>query len=241
MSGTECRYPYSEQVDKGCIANMFLEIPFEDQESFYCKDNGCSFDQRKYPFYKAYASEELNINSIYERLHFAEQPKYSYTIKDLSYFESSTAYLNEITMEAPQQSIEHYLKIINTIGDTFSVDKSPNEISLNQSFAALNEILELDEDWDGYGALPIEEPCYNAAKVFMRTVCELPEPDIFPNSNGTISIEWETNTGYSHLEIGTTLFSLYLNKEGDESVCLDGDLTELKRVVLPRIIDLYNA
>lgn len=47
-------------------------------------------------------------------------------------------------------------------------------------------------DWDGYGARPISQASYVAARAFLDALpMWLPVPDIVPESDGEIAIEWD--------------------------------------------------
>jgi len=75
----------------------------------------------------------------------------------------------------------------------------------------IEQLARMPENWDGYGALPIRpETAQNALDALKMLPDEIPMPDIVPNSNGTISFEWESPSGIGHLEIGRTRFSFYI-------------------------------
>jgi hypothetical protein len=75
----------------------------------------------------------------------------------------------------------------------------------------VDEFSTMPRGWDGYGAEAIGAVTgghtKNALSIFS---VQLPMPDIIPNSNGTLSLEWETKAGAAHLEIGRTKCSLYI-------------------------------
>jgi hypothetical protein len=89
----------------------------------------------------------------------------------------------------------------------------------NGSFADLSEAQnkvaefgEMHQDWDGYGAEPIGlTTSGNTSQALNVLSYQLPMPDITPNPNGTLSLEWMTEAGSAHLEIGRTKCSLYVN------------------------------
>jgi hypothetical protein len=75
----------------------------------------------------------------------------------------------------------------------------------------IGEYSELPENWDGYGALKINEKTKkNALTALDQVSRDAPVPDITPNTNGTISFEWESEYGVAHLEIGKTKYSFYV-------------------------------
>lgn len=85
-------------------------------------------------------------------------------------------------------------------------------------------------DWDGYDALPISrETKRNALRALEVLARNAPIPEIVPNSNGTLSFEWETAAGGGHLEIGQTRFSFYLkpNAVGPKPILMDGKADDI--------------
>lgn len=81
------------------------------------------------------------------------------------------------------------------------------------------EIAALDNNWDGYGACPIEKNVLINATYLINNlpnnvVNRLDKDRVLPNSNGTISIEWVNKTHELFLEIGNNYATYYLkNKE----------------------------
>jgi hypothetical protein len=68
-----------------------------------------------------------------------------------------------------------------------------------------------EENWDGCGAVPINFQTKVTAKVALAQLeAAVPAPQVTPNSNGTLSFEWETDRGAAHLEIGRTRYSFYV-------------------------------
>lgn len=83
-----------------------------------------------------------------------------------------------------------------------------------ESTALLQQIGELDDDWDGYGGFaPSEATLGHAMTVVNRLVEDFPQlmnPEISPTSNGTILLTWETGPSEATLEIGDNRFSGYI-------------------------------
>jgi hypothetical protein len=87
----------------------------------------------------------------------------------------------------------------------------------------IENMSQLDEDWDGYGAAKISsEARGNAMRVLNTLPATLSTPDIVPNPNGTIAFEWETDKAVAHLEIGKTKFSLYVKPVNGNPALADG-------------------
>jgi hypothetical protein len=73
----------------------------------------------------------------------------------------------------------------------------------------LREIAGLNADWDGYGAEPIDTLAMANTRAALETLkSQLPLPDIAPETNGTITLEWSADRGRAHLEIGSERFAL---------------------------------
>ncbi|MFZ4699152.1 MAG: hypothetical protein ACOYMG_03795 [Candidatus Methylumidiphilus sp.] len=99
-------------------------------------------------------------------------------------------------------------------------------IQISERESALHTIQDFakfESDWDGYGALPIHEAIVKIACQFINSLPDhLPCPDLTPNTNGTISMEWETRAGIAHLEVGKTRYSLYIKRLIGNAVLRDG-------------------
>lgn len=80
----------------------------------------------------------------------------------------------------------------------------------------------LNENWDGYGAYPLEaETAANAIELLDLIGEELFSKvnDIYPNPNGTLTFEWNNNTGEIFaLEIGNNEVSYFLEMTPEETI-----------------------
>lgn len=107
--------------------------------------------------------------------------------------------------------------------------------SFYQEFAAhqlLHHLKDLGEDWDGYGAAPIHaDTILNAHRALSEFLLSVPVPEIVPNSNGTVSFEWETSLGSANIEIGLTRFSFYLKPSHGPIIPVDGSSNEIPPVL----------
>ena len=84
--------------------------------------------------------------------------------------------------------------------------------------------------WDGDDALPIShETKQNALHALGILKIVIPDTEITPNSNGTLSFEWETELGFGYLEIGKTKYSFYVKMMYDVSFHEDGDARDIIR------------
>ncbi len=114
---------------------------------------------------------------------------------------------------------------LDPIVSQWSKTMSPGSSSLFlDAFARIDAFAALGDNWDGYGALPISEAAIrNARFVLERLSHSCPTPDVVPNSNGTISFEWETRSAYACLEIGVTRYALFVDaKAGQGDFHADG-------------------
>jgi len=95
-------------------------------------------------------------------------------------------------------------------------------------FAAAREAIEQasinESNWDGDGALAISpEVKANALAVLqMIEMTAVPAPEITPNPNGTLSLEWETDAGAAQLEIGKSLFGFYARAQSAPAIICSG-------------------
>lgn len=81
------------------------------------------------------------------------------------------------------------------------------------------ELATLNDNWDGYGAVPIEKEVlshldYLIGKLPNPLVDTLKKDSILPNPNGTISIEWSKNSYELFLEIGNHYATYYIKHNG---------------------------
>lgn len=91
----------------------------------------------------------------------------------------------------------------------------------------LSEFAELKEDWDGEGAYPIHRRTIDNSKIIIESLYRsLQHADISPNNNGTISFEWSSKSGRSHLEIGKDEYSFYLKPKIGNTIYAQGKTSE---------------
>lgn len=90
----------------------------------------------------------------------------------------------------------------------------------------INELANLRENWDGYGAAPIAEKTRDNALRFVNLIeaapSGLPAPEICPKPNGTISFEWETPRVEAYIEIGNTRYSGFVTTDQQPPALLEG-------------------
>jgi hypothetical protein len=99
------------------------------------------------------------------------------------------------------------------------------------------EIGNMPHNWDGYQAPPItQEVCAAAKGALEQLLQHVPLPEITPNSNATISFEWDAARGVAHLEIGRQDFSFFLKRNGSTPLYLQGPLGIMSADLLGRLI-----
>lgn len=115
----------------------------------------------------------------------------------------------------------------NDIASYYHLIENPFQLTLEEyksifkySFTLndfINEILSfksLNNNWDGYGAIPTEIRCASQAIQLANRLSEKlldKISEIFPTPNGTVTIEWENYSGERLVaEIGSETFSYYL-------------------------------
>jgi hypothetical protein len=106
----------------------------------------------------------------------------------------------------------------------------------------IEELSRLQENWDGYGGIPINEFTKYHAMVTVRGILVYaPLPDITPNPNGTLSFEWETPRGVAHLEVGQTKMSFYIKLLIGEPVFSDANTSDtlLNSIKIGSLVSAY--
>lgn len=92
---------------------------------------------------------------------------------------------------------------------------SEQQLILNE----LDELKNLPDNWDGDGAVPVSQHSLERTKSIVLTLVNSSQiPEVTPNPNGTISLEWESDRGFLYLEIGDTNYSL-LTGDGIDRPC----------------------
>ena len=79
---------------------------------------------------------------------------------------------------------------------------------------AMDEVRALanfQDDWDGYGAIrPLSECLNHALEIIRNEKISLDYlTDVYPNPNGTLTLEWEQDDNEIGLELGSREFSYY--------------------------------
>ena len=139
-------------------------------------------------------------------------------------------------------SLTAYLSLVS------SYQRSNIEELRKASYEQILSFKSLDNNWDGFGAIPINVQCATSALCIINYL-EEPELstiiDIFPNTNGSVCIKWGNNNGERlTLSIGADTFSFYLKKNGFDAEFYDNqDINEVSTSFLVRKIKsiIYNV
>jgi len=74
----------------------------------------------------------------------------------------------------------------------------------------LDALSRLEPNWDAYGAEPIAASCVANTRLLLNDLrADIPSPEITPNPNGTLTLDWETEDQALSLELGATRFSSF--------------------------------
>ncbi len=113
-----------------------------------------------------------------------------------------------------------------------------HDFEFERAKGEIREIAKLESNWDGYGAAPIQnqtkQNALEAADLIFGTA---PIPEIAPNPNGTISMEWESEAGIAQLEIGLSRWSFFIERKGGAPILEDGPANR----ILPQLGLLVSA
>lgn len=100
---------------------------------------------------------------------------------------------------------------------------NPHEFILQK----IDEFEELGENWDGYESGPLDTQALTNSRNFVRCMNDFvieKISDIYPNSHGTISIEWVNLRGEKLcLEIGSSNYSYFIDYLNNEPKLRDGE------------------
>ena len=145
-------------------------------------------------------------------------------IQDIAYDFQQASYAQQSCYEivsAPQSrdalvSVKiALLKGVTSGADTRTVKSE--QIDRSALYAQINEISEFQKNWDGYDALPVSKECVDNALSIISSIPDfVPSPDIFPNSNGTITLEWEAKSGTVSIEVGDSSYSSFVDSKDQQ-------------------------
>lgn len=94
---------------------------------------------------------------------------------------------------------------------------SSERLDKAEKLRCLEGLRELEEDWDGYGALPIEEAPYRNMKVLLEAApaWRLYRWDLSPDVNGTLMLSTRDGS-IGAINIGATTMTYIARRKGEE-------------------------
>jgi len=134
------------------------------------------------------------------------------TDAEFYYLDKPSVYLNAFLSKPRHDKINHTTgsyKINHTTGsDKINLERTIvwNDIDwIDFALKNLDEVYDecSVENWDGYNAQPVSQDAYFEAskllKIFPTSSISLPMPDIGPEPDGGIGLEWYKDKGFSFL------------------------------------------
>jgi hypothetical protein len=94
---------------------------------------------------------------------------------------------------------------------------------LEHAIQQVKELQGLPQGWDGEDGIQISaEAAGRTTRALFALACQVPVPEVIPNSNGTLTLEWSTRSGRANIEIGKTRFSGYVEAIGGPTGYFNG-------------------
>lgn len=119
-------------------------------------------------------------------------------------------------------------------------ESSTVPVWLRKAVRNVQEIVRLEDNWDTYGARPIEAEVAIAGLNLLLNVMvsDIPEPSIVPVPDGGIQFEWHQNGKHFEVEVlsSTEARFSFEDDENQQEIEDEGDLPSLE----PRIRDLLQ-
>ncbi|MGE8361880.1 hypothetical protein [Pseudomonas sp.] len=146
----------------------------------------------------------------------------------ISSFSVVPMFMSSVATYAPRRprGSHHLLHAIAKPTPVFAENLAYEMKEVISSFGALGE------NWDGYGAIPVNpQTVENSKSAANLLFAELPVADIFPNPNGTITFEWDTDKGIANLEIGESRYSFYIETKDGDFYPLSGEARNITRLI----------
>jgi len=138
-----------------------------------------------------------------------------------------------VNQEVPTRRYEIVAKSADDLSHvTLSPGKQHAALTLHETenrqeaLSRLDELTKLEHDWDACGADAIDEICVsNAEKLIDALPEKTPSPEIFPNPNDTLTLDWETTEQILSLELGKNRFSSYWETKQDTKMA-EGEISK---------------
>lgn len=138
---------------------------------------------------------------------------------------------------------EEQLNVVNYIKNL--IDKKRSKKVKSKRLQIIKNIIafkSLNENWDGYGALPLElESAMNAVTIvdFLTEKHLQKVSDYYPNPHGTITFEWENeHEEIINLEIGNVKMSYFVKRNHHNTIMKDNiEIIEKSIIELTQFIE----
>lgn len=142
------------------------------------------------------------------------KPQKNIIENDKDYLYTFFLYNTETVTETVNTEDVSYFKISEIT--TEEVIEDEHDILREQAQEEIRTFANFQDDWDGYGAVrPVAECLNHAMEIIRSKNINLDYlTDIYPNPNGTISLEWEQNDNEIGLEVGSHEFSYFAHFGG---------------------------
>lgn len=136
-------------------------------------------------------------------------------------------FLPSSEIELKQSSIKPISDVSHSTQDFFSA------YAKDYSFLVmrLDEIKSLEDNWNGYGAAPIDPQIIFKARKFLAQVKDLSSYiSIFPTARQSIQIEWKKDDKYCEAEIFADSIEIYAEKNDVEQI--DSQFQTIEQAVI---------
>lgn len=150
-----------------------------------------------------------------------------YTVKETP---NSTVAACLLAFKVNLTANDQALEIENTENSNKVLSKTKYDVLAEK----ITSFVDLDKNWDGYGAVKVlPEVTKTASSLISMLNSSLTDrvTDLFPNPNGTITIEWENRRKEKlSLEIGQENYSYFVKFQDKKPLLVDGTaiLSEFK-------------
>ena len=120
---------------------------------------------------------------------------------------------------------------LTTVSNFIPIMTIGNNNSLIDPFmyfkSKINEFINLPNNWDGYSAIPLFKEIGEKANQFIMLLSGIyidKISDIFPNPNGTLTIDWENSKEEkASLEIGLNTYSYFVKYNSNPPKFINGE------------------
>lgn len=106
----------------------------------------------------------------------------------------------------------------------FNHSQSPKLLAINDEIISFTK---LDDNWDGYGGIPLLESVKDVAISFLKKLDSFlleQISDVYPNNHGTLIIDWENHKNEKlSIEFGESNFSYFVSLNNSNPKFVNGE------------------